>query len=288
MKTSEMLDAYLTKTMPVKTEATIKYERILIHALKNMIKEVRLDKPKKLTFDDGFLIVKYFKEKTSNKNNSINKYMNYLVRVLKNFKIDSSLYDFPKLPADTIHFKRINNDDLKRIIKYVRDLDDSVNTVVYRAMVYVLLDSGVRLTELTRIKCSNVDFTRMLIRLDETKNHQSRFVPFSEFSRDELKTLIQTGPKRIYVFWNMIANRVITREDAKNFFRRMTKKLGIENVHAHRFRKTFATKLRENGARLEAIQYLLGHSRLSTTMIYVEQTLDMTIEEYRKFNKWEL
>ena len=94
------------------------------------------------------------------------------------------------------------------------------------------------------------------------------------------------GPKRTRLFWNIIADRPMIRDDARNFFKRLSRRIGIEGIHAHRFRKTFATKLRENGARLEAIQYLLGHSKLATTMIYIDTDLDTTLMEYKKHCDW--
>lgn len=281
-----MLDEYLEKTSPVKTAATVKYEKVLIRALKSMIEAEGLQKPKRLKFDDGYRIVRYFKEQTNNKNNSINKYMNYLCRALKHYGIKSDLFDFPKLASDTVHFRKFNDDDLKRIIVHMKDIQESKNSVVYRAMIYLLLDSGVRLAELMRMKFSNVDFHDRVILLEETKSHITRYVPFSEFSESSIRDLMKSGPKRDRLFWNIIADRPLIRDDARNFFKRLSRRLKIESIHAHRFRKTFATKLRENGARLEAIQYLLGHSKLATTMIYVETDLGTTMEEYKKHCSW--
>ncbi len=51
--------------------------------------------------------------------------------------------------------------------------------------------------------------------------------------------------------------------------RLLGRSVGVENVHPHRFRRTFATKMINKGMPLEKVQMLLGHGSPETTMIYV-------------------
>lgn len=286
MKTIEMLNEFLKVTSPMKRAGTIKYEQNIIRSLTNMINDLKIHNPKRITFETGYKIVEYFKNTKTNRNNSINNYMVYLKRVMTHYEIRSTIYKFPKLKSDTVPFKRFNDNELRKIIHHMRDLHETQNSLVYRTFVYLLLDSGMRVSEMIRLNINDFDFDNMTILLRETKTHKTRYVPFSEFSKNHILELRNKGPKRVKLFWNFLANREFEKDDIRNFFKRLGRRLQIDGIHSHRFRKTFATKLRENGARLEAIQYLLGHSRLATTMIYVDLRLDATLEEYHKFNQW--
>lgn len=60
------------------------------------------------------------------------------------------------------------------------------------------------------------------------------------------------------------------------------KRAGVDNVHPHRFRRTFATGLANRGMKIQEIQKLLGHSNINTTLQYV-YTDDRKIEfSYRQ------
>ncbi len=281
-----MIQKYLITTAPMKTKGTIDFEKNIARVLIKMIEDLKLNNPKRITYETGYKIVEYYKATKRNRNNSINRYTNYLKRVMIYYDIRTSFLDFPKLKPDTVPFKRLNNQELRAIIHYLRDLNDTKNSTVYKTLIFLLLDSGMRIAEVLNVRIADIDINRKLIQIRSTKNHKTRYVPFSDFSKYDILEMMNKGRKRSLLFWNLLHDRELSKEDVRQFFKRLSRKLNIENIHAHRFRKTFASKLRENGARLEAIQYLLGHSRLATTMIYVEQKLDMTLEEYHNYNQW--
>lgn len=57
---------------------------------------------------------------------------------------------------------------------------------------------------------------------------------------------------------------------------------GVEDVHPHKFRHTFATVLYKRGLDVRMIQRLLGHTNLNTTMIYIDHDVDMLRDAYKK------
>ena len=59
----------------------------------------------------------------------------------------------------------------------------------------------------------------------------------------------------------------------------------VENVHPHRFRRTFATTRAARGMSIQEIAWLLGHEKLDTTMKYIEKNDEDIKYSYRKFSK---
>ncbi|MBU1141984.1 MAG: site-specific integrase [Firmicutes bacterium] len=287
MKINKIFDDYYDRTIALKSTATQMYERNLIRVNKKCLDYLGISKVNSIKLQTGYKMVRFYKEIMHASNNSINKYIWYLKSVLKYQDIHTSFYDFKKLQDDTKPFKRIYHEDLKLIVQYVKDMNFSKNSLVYRTMVFLLLDSGIRITELLNVKIKNIDFIRERILLEHTKNRKQRNAPFSQFSKNSIQEMIKTNPNREYLFWNLIQDRPLTKNDIKLFYRRLNNWLRLDTkIHSHRFRKTFASILRDNNARLEAIQHLLGHAKLTTTMNYIDQSDEMIKGEYNNHNSW--
>jgi site-specific recombinase XerD len=271
--------------------ATIKIHEYFIKDLKSCLESLNIKNMKRINYDTGYLIVKHFKENTNKGNESINRILMYLKRVIKHFNIESNFIKFKYLAADTQSYQRLYFDDLKLIIDYLNNLNDSKNSIVYKAVIFLLIDSGMRISELLNIKIKNIhyDSTPYSIFLDNTKTGKNRYVPFSDFSYDVIKELLSLNPNnRKYLFWNFIKNRPLIKSDIKLFYRRLKDKIGLDRLYSHQFRKSFASMLVENGMSLEMLQYLLGHSRITTTMIYVQYKEINALNSYNKYNKWGL
>ena len=207
---------------------------------------------------------------------------------MKHYDINSTFIKFKLLPIYTNGFKRLYNQDLKAIINYVKAMNLSKNSIVYKAMVLLLLDSGMRISELLNIKISNIDLdtNNLKIYLEETKTGKQRYAPFSLFSYAYVKQLIDIDSKREYLFINILKNRRLSKNDVRLFYKRLSKNLKIDRIHSHRFRKTFASVLIENGMSIETLQSLIGHSRISTTMLYVQFKESKALKDYKMFNDW--
>ena len=63
----------------------------------------------------------------------------------------------------------------------------------------------------------------------------------------------------------------------------IAKRAGVDHVHPHRFRRTFATNLARRGMDVQVIQRLLGHSDLNTTMVYVNTDDSKVQASYKRF-----
>ena len=69
----------------------------------------------------------------------------------------------------------------------------------------------------------------------------------------------------------------------RHILRELGKRAGVDNVHPHRFRRTFATVLAGRGMKIQEIQRLLGHSDIATTLEYIstdDQTVKASYQQY--------
>lgn len=164
-----------------------------------------------------------------------------------------------------------------------------------QCMIEVLYGCGLRVSELTGLKISNINFKELYVKVDG-KGEKTRFVPLANYTAKLIKSYISdvrnshrinkkcedilflnsrgSGMSRIIVF-------IIIKE--------LTQKAGInKKISPHTFRHSFATHLLQNGADLRYIQEMLGHSSITTTEIYTHlknEELRDVILNYHPRNK---
>ncbi|HQS06777.1 MAG: site-specific tyrosine recombinase XerD [Sphingobacteriales bacterium 17-39-43] len=193
-------------------------------------------------------------------------------------KIDpSALIESPKtsrkLP-DTLSILEIN--------KLIEAIDLSkAEGMRNKAMLEILYGCGLRVSELTSLKISNlfldIDFIKIL-----GKGDKERLVPIGseaiKFLRifiEEVRVHIAVKPgKEDFVFLNMRGNP-ISRVMVFLIIKDLAKKAAInKSISPHTFRHSFATHLIEGGADLRAVQEMLGHESITTTEIYTHLDRD--------------
>jgi len=187
-----------------------------------------------------------------------------------------------KLP-DTLSF-----DEIEKILSAI-DLS-SDEGIRNRAIIETLYSSGMRVTELTELRLSNLYTDIGFIRIIG-KGNKERIVPlgqdalkfiqqYVEHIRNHLE--IQPGQEN-YLFLNRRGSK-LSRVMIFNIVRDAAEQAGItKNVSPHTFRHSFATHLVEGGANLRAVQDMLGHVSITTTEIYTHLDRDylrQVITEY--------
>ena len=260
--------------------------------IKEIIKacdSLKLKNPSKLSLEDAYKMNEYFMKHGNKSNDTINKIFNYFKAVLKANHHHTSFEEFPRLKIKTNHFQRLYHDDLKELVRYVLQLNHNKNSINYRCAILLLLDSGCRVTELISIQKKHIDFESdpMRILLTNTKNKKSRYVPFSNFSKPYIEELMNYHD-HASLFWNFKYDIPFTKTCLRSFYRYTCKKLHLERLHSHMFRKTFASLLVENGMSLYDLQLLLDHTRVSTTQLYVQTRQDRGLKSYTSHNNWKL
>jgi integrase/recombinase XerD len=155
-----------------------------------------------------------------------------------------------------------------------------------RAILETLYACGLRVTELTTLKLTNVFFDEKFVKVIG-KNDKERIVPIGEEALKFLKIYVETDRKKLKIIQKGCENLVFlsTRGAAVNrisiflFIKELTKIAGLtKNISPHTFRHSFATHLVEGGADLRAVQDMLGHESITTTELYTHIDTDFLKE----------
>lgn len=143
-----------------------------------------------------------------------------------------------------------------------------------RAMLEVLYSCGLRVSELTGLRYSDVYFEEGFIKV-EGKGGKQRLVPISETAIREIKNylfdrnLVKVKKGFEDILFLSRRGTGLSRIMVFHVIKQQTEMAGIhKNVSPHTFRHSFATHLLEGGANLRAIQEMLGHENITTTEIY--------------------
>lgn len=142
----------------------------------------------------------------------------------------------------------------------------------HHLMISMLYGSGIRISELVRIRIRDLDFPSLTVRIVNAKQNKDRITVFSESLAEKLKGIVQGRDGKEYVFLTM-SRRPYTRRTVQAVFTRAFRESGIQKrASCHTLRHSFATTLLSNGIDIRAIKDLLGHQSVKTTMIYLHVT----------------
>jgi len=285
-----MLKKYHQRSMAIKSRGTIHSEEGHVISLERCLRALNFYEPSDLSEDAGYRMISWYRENTNNSNNSINKRMAHLKRVLRYFKIETTFYNLTFLKKDTLPYRRFQDNELKRIFKFI-DLSmespaATPNTILYKLLVYMLLDTGLRISELLDVKIPNIDLDNQIIFLEHTKNGKKEPIPFSSFSDDLIRQVISLRYDDVYLFWNHLKDRQMNyMNDVRNFMRRLKEKTGIDRLHPHRFRKSYGTMIYKETKDIRLVQKLLRHAEISTTEIYISEGIEEVHHRYHEASK---
>ncbi|MFD2202408.1 site-specific tyrosine recombinase XerD [Shivajiella indica] len=160
-----------------------------------------------------------------------------------------------------------------------------------RAMLEILYSSGLRVSELTDLKLSNVyadiGFLRVI-----GKGNKERLVPIGKDALKYLKLYVEEVRNQMtpakgheqFVFLNRRGKK-LSRVMVFLIIKKQVELVGLKkNVSPHTFRHSFATHLIEGGADLRAVQEMLGHESITTTEIYTHLDRDYLRQVLNEFH----
>lgn len=130
-----------------------------------------------------------------------------------------------------------------------------------RAMVLVMLYSGMRISDTIQLKRAAVDLKTGKLLLRVMKTGSPLYVRLGEPATEALAALPAEGE---YFFWSGASKAATAIGNARKSITRVFKLAGVKG-HPHRFRDTFSVSLLEKGEELRTVQLLLGHTSIKTT-----------------------
>ncbi len=238
------------------------YRNTITAALKSVHKGI-----KHITTDDlrGYL-TRYQEEKQSSKVT-----MDNIRRILSSFFSWLEDEDYIiKSPVRRIHkvktSKTIKETYTDENLELMRDSCVELRDL---AMIDLLASTGMRVGEMVLLNREDINFTeRECVVLG--KGDKERIVYFDARTKIHLSNYIESRTDRnpaLFVSLRSPHNR-LSIGGVECRLREMGKKLGINKVHPHKFRRTLATMAIDKGMPIEQLQHLLGHQRIDTTLQY--------------------
>ena len=156
-----------------------------------------------------------------------------------------------------------------------------------KAMLELMYATGIRVSELIGLNLTDVNFASGSIRCS-SKNHE-RFIPMYPYAMsilsdyvEKTRPLMMISAERDALFVNMNGERM-SRQGFWKIVKSYQQKANIKKeITPHTLRHSFAAHLLENGADLHSVQKMLGHSDISTTMMYTKLVPNLIRDVYRQ------
>jgi integrase/recombinase XerD len=160
-----------------------------------------------------------------------------------------------------------------------------------RAMLEVLYSTGLRVSELIKIRITDLNFELGFVRT-AGKGGKERIVPLGDTASDQVRSYMadtrqgflkrRTGSPFLFLTQQ---GKPMTRQYFWQTIGRYGRQSGLKKrLSPHVLRHSFATHLLENGADLRAVQMMLGHADISTTQIYTHITRERLRKIYDRFH----
>ncbi len=264
------------------TISTISQTGLTLHGFLSFLQDKRRSDIEKISRKDIAAYVEHEQERGL----KINSVKNHLQTV---YAFIGYLIDNEILPLDILHKKiriklpevlpkAIPDEDLHQILA-------TITTVRDRALILLLLHTGMRIGELLKVKMADIIFpeNKILLPLGE-KNLHGRVVYYSSAAEQALnKWLAIRKPDSDYLFYGYRGGE-LSYVIAWTIMKKAVQTAGLEQrgYSLHSLRHTFATNMLNAGLRLEVLQKLLGHLTIDITLQYARLSDISREDEYFK------
>ncbi len=179
----------------------------------------------------------------------------------------------------------IKEDDVALLKNRVEVATESWKTLNEKMLMMLFYATGMRLSELINLKENQVDFNRQQVKV-LGKGNKERSIPLTrdilkeieeymtlkrkEFEQPAIELMVTEKGKKLYPKYAYLLVKKVLSEVAT-----------LDKKSPHVLRHTFATHLVNNGAELNAVKELLGHSSLAATQVYTHNTIEKLKEVYK-------
>lgn len=183
------------------------------------------------------------------------------------------------LPYDHLHLPEIARPQKLPVIlsrQEIWAMLTKASLLKHKILIGLLYGCGLRCQEVRNLQLPHIDFDRRLLRIVQSKGNKDRYVVLSEHLIRGIRKYIGTEHPKQYLFEGT------GNPEGKGFDGRysqrgvqwavktVARQAGItKEVHTHMLRHTYATHLLEDGVNIIAVQKLMGHANIDSTMVYL-------------------
>jgi integrase/recombinase XerC len=213
---------------------------------------------------------------------TLKSFYKYLMRQELIEKSPVQLVTIPKVGKKLPTFiQKENLDQLLDLDMFSHDFEGTRDKVI----VSLLYGTGVRLSELKNLKINNIDLLESTIKVLGKRNKE-RIVPYPKTMNSVINNYLEFRDKLTGINQFLLLTSNGKQVYDKLIYRVVNNYLGLVTTIAkkspHVLRHSFATHLLNNGADLNAVKELLGHSNLSATQVYTHTTFEKLKEIYNQ------
>lgn len=210
----------------------------------------------------------------------------YLSWLFREGYIETNLQEKFRLPkAEKKIVSVLSDEEIEKLLnKYKKNTEMSVRNACILAL---MLDSGLRLSEVTNLNYDNVFMSQNIIKV-YGKGQKERIVPLGTYTKKMLykymatyRSLPEYETKSLFISKDKTP---LTRDSVKMMFSRLRKSTGIDRLHPHLLRHTFATRYLMNGGDTISLQQILGHTSLEMVRRYSHIASSHLIHVHKKFS----
>lgn len=221
---------------------------------------------------------------------SLRGFLGYLVR-------EGHCEHNPARLVEGVSFSRhlpdvLTPDEIAQLIEATSSYKEPLN-IRNRTILELMYSSGLRVSEVINIRIADFQLDEKIL-IVKGKGGKERLVPVGGMARSALQEYLKSvrhllvkmkGKDSKYVFISHKLGQPLTRQYIWQMIKHCAVVAGInQQVSPHTLRHSFATHLLEGGAGLRDIQELLGHSSISTTMIYTHLDKSHLLEVVKTFH----
>lgn len=239
---------------------------------------------------DPLLIVGWrneIKETRGLANNSMRHYLTLLHSFFK-WTIEHKIFteqpvgnaDFPKKEA--VEYDLLTEQEIEKILSGTIPPASMKSTCLRdRAIVFLFLTSGVRVSELINLCIGDLDFRKNILTVRHGKGDKKRYVPFPPFTRQIIKDYLNARygankPSKSTYLFEYVDDGGTEHQYTRQYITQTVKRYvflltGHKNIGSHDLRHSYASYLLTKDVPIQKIQLMLGHSNYSTTFIYASQ-----------------
>lgn len=153
-----------------------------------------------------------------------------------------------------------------------------------RAIVELLLSSGVRVSELCAMRVKDIDLRAMTAKVTEGKGNRERITYITPLAAVHLTNYInEVSAKPDDLLFKNNKKNNLKPGGVRYLLTRLGKRAGVSSTHPHKFRRTLATSLAKRGMDIQDIQAILGHKKIETTLMYVNLDDQKVQAAYKKY-----
>ena len=220
--------------------------------------------PKKLNYSD---IKEYLLHLLNEKKLSDGTYRHYVAALKFLYKVTLKREGV----VEKIRFpKRKTKLPIVLDLSEVQALFSATDNIKHRAILMMTYSSGLRISETSRLKITDIDSKRMMVYIREGKGGKDRYSILSQTALECLRQYWRDYRPKEWLFEGNPHYRPISKSSIYQIFQESRKLAGITKpACVHTLRHSFATHLIEAGTSLHHVQLLLGHRSPSTTTVYL-------------------